>query len=188
MCLEIVFKEFPHLNELFIYIDGSNIAYSRYNKIKKPMLSDILLVFDYLLKTLEIEKENIRCICDPTLKYYIDNPIEYEVLIKERIIIEAPKVADEFILSFALQHDFCLIISNDRFRQYINQLPSKEWLEDRRISFMIINKEVCLSPNIDFDKILHNKFPLNQIQESSKLSALDFLERIEKSEGDLDLF
>jgi len=188
MCLETVFKELPHLDEFFIYLDGSNIAYSRYNKLKKPILSDILLVIDYLIKTLEIEKKNIRCICDPSLKYYIDKPIEYKVLIEERIIIEAPKVADEFLLSFALKHDFCLIISNDRFRQYLNQLPSKEWLEERRISFMIINNEVCLSPNIDYHKILHNEIPLNQIQESSKLSVLDILERIEKSEGELDLY
>ena len=188
MCLETVFKEFPHLNEIYIYIDGSNIAYSRYNKLKKPKLSDILLVFDYLIKVLEIDEENIRCICDPTLKYYIDKPIEYKALIKERIITEAPKVADEFILSFALKHEFCFIISNDRFRQYFDQLPSKSWLEERRVSFMIINSEVCLSPNIDYDKILHNEIPLNQIQESSKLSALDSLERIEKSVGELDLY
>ena len=86
MCLEPVFKELPDLNKLFIYIDGSNIAYSRYNKLKKPILSDILLVFEYLIRTLGIEKENIRCICDPTLKYSIDNPTEYQVLIKELLI------------------------------------------------------------------------------------------------------
>ncbi|HEC37715.1 MAG TPA: hypothetical protein ENI29_05720 [bacterium] len=184
MCLETVFKEVPHLGECFIYIDGSNIAYSRHNKLKKPRLSDILLVFDYLIKTLEIKKENIRCICDPSLKYYIDKPIEYNVLIEERIIIEAPKVADEFILSFALKHEFCFIVSNDRFRQYINQLPSKQWLEERRISFLLIDNQVCLSPNINYEK----DFCLSRMQESSELTTLDILNRINKTEGKLELY
>ncbi len=184
MCLETAFKEFPHLEEFSIYIDGSNIAYSRHNKLKKPKLSDILLVFDYLIKTLDIKKENIRCICDPSLKYYIDKPTEYKVLIEERIIIEAPKIADEFILSFALKDEFCFIVSNDRFRQYINQLPSKEWLEERRISFMIIDNQVCFSPNIKFEK----DFFLKKKQESSKLTTLDVLNRIKKTEGKLELY
>ena len=173
-----------HINEFFVYLDGSNIAYSRHNKSKNPKLSDILLVFDYLIKTLEFEKENIRCICDPSLKYYIDKPIEYKVLVEERTIIEAPKVADEFILSFALKHEFCFIVSNDRFRQYIDQLPSKQWLKERRISFMLIDNQVCLSPNINYKEC----FCLNKMQESSELTTLDVLNRINKTEGKLELY
>ncbi len=189
MCLEICFKKYPNLREYPVYIDGSNIAYSRYNKLKKPLLSDILLVCTYLINTLEFKKENVHCICDPTLKYYIDKPIEYEALIIEGFIIEAPKVADEFILSFALKHDFCFIISNDRFRNYIGQLPSKHWLEDRRISFMIINNEICLSPNINYEKLLSQKFfQLKGLQSSPEITTIDILNRIEKSEGELNLF
>jgi len=182
--------KFPYLSEYPIYIDGSNIAYSRHNKLKKPNLSDILLVYDYLIKVLNFKKEAIYCICDPTLVYHIDKPIEYKELVKEGIIIEAPKVADEFILSFALKHNFSFIISNDRFRQYIDQLPSKQWLEDRRISFLILNNEVCLSPNINYEKIdvLQLNDGINNSEKACQVSTLEVLERIEKIEGDLDLF
>ena len=189
MCLEICFSKFPYLNEYPIYIDGSNIAYFRHDKQKKPLLSDILLLYDYLVNSLEFKKENIYCICDPTLKYYIDKPIEYETLIKESIITEAPKVADEFILSFALKHDFCFIISNDRFRNYIGQLPNKQWLEERRIPFMIIKDEICLSPNIDYGKLTANDiFHLKGEHTSVEIATIEVLDKIEKSQGELDLF
>ena len=172
-----------------MYIDGSNVAYSRFNQFKKPILSDILLVFNHQIEELGFKKEKIYCICDPSLKYNTDKPNEYEALLRERLIIEAPKVADEFILSFALKHEFCFIISNDRFRKYLEQLPSKQWLIERRISFMIINSQVCLSPNIDYEKSLTNEnFFLNKIKQSNETTTLDILTRIDKSEGELDLF
>jgi len=190
MCLEPYLSKFTLLNEFPIYMDVNNIAYSRYNNLKKPVLSDILLVCDYLINRSGFKKENVYCISDPSLKYYIDKPIEYQALIGEGIIIEAPKVADEFILSFALKHEFCFIISNDRFREYLEQLPSKEWLEDRRISFMIINEEVCLSPNLNYEKILQNQsyVYLKEIPSIKEKTTLEILKRIEKSEGKLDLF
>jgi len=143
MCLEPCFVKFPYLKEYPVYIDGSNVAYSSFNTFKKPLLSNIINLIRYLVQDLKFIKEKIYSICDPTLKYKIDKPIEYKMLFKKGLIIEAPKVADEFILSFALKHEFCFIISNDKFREYINQLPSKQWLEERRISFMIINDKVC---------------------------------------------
>jgi len=189
MCLESCLIKVPNLKDNPIYIDGSNIAYSRYNQHKKPILSDILIVYDYLRNTLEFKKENIHCICDPALKYYIDKPIEYQVLIKEGVIIEAPKVAGEFILSFAIKHDFCFIISNDRFRNYIEQLPSKQWLEERRISFMIIDDNVCLSPNINFERLqAFNDNNLRRELPKLEITTLDILNSIDKSEGELNLF
>ncbi|MFW9880252.1 MAG: hypothetical protein ACFFG0_44835 [Candidatus Thorarchaeota archaeon] len=189
MCLEPCLLETSCFKEVNIYIDGSNVAYSRYNTLKKPLLSDLLLLLDYLIKELKFKKERIFCICDPALKYNIDKPNEYIALIAEGIIIEAPKVADEFILGFALKHEFCFIISNDRFRNYIDQLPSKQWLEERRITFMIINNEVCLSPNIEYNKLStteicysHSSLP------ASKTTTLDVVNMIENTEGKLNIF
>jgi len=171
----------PYLKVNPVYIDGSNVAYSRFNELKKPILSDILLIYDYLINNLEFKLEKIHCICDPTLKYYIDKPIEYQALIREGVIIEAPKVADEFILGFAFKHDFCFIISNDRFRNYIEQLPSKQWLEIRRISFMIIDNEVCLSPNINFEKLqTFNEISLKRVLLKQEITTLGILNKIEK--------
>ncbi len=185
LALELCFTKYPSLREYPIYIDGSNVAYFRKNKFYgRPVLSDIINLINYLIEKLRFSKEKIYCICDPATKYYIDRPTEYRVLVKEGLIIDAPKSADEFILGFALKHDFCFIISNDRFRQYFTQLPSRGWLEERRISFMIIDDKVCLSPNINPEKI----FCLNRIQESSELTTLDILNRMNKTEGKLELY
>jgi len=192
MCLEPCFVKFSCLREYPVYIDGSNVAYSSFNQWKKPLLSNIINLIGYLVKELKFAKESIFCICDPTLKYKIDKPTEYKILIKEGLIIEAPKVADEFILSFALKREFCFIISNDRFRDYLDQLPSKQWLEERRVSFMIINDDVCLSPNISYEKI--DVLPLNEEESNqeeqldSKITTLDIINRIETKKGSLDLF
>ncbi len=189
MCLESCLIKNINLKDCPVYIDGSNIAYSRFNELKKPILSDILMVYDYLIRILEFNSDNIHCICDPALKYHIDKPIEYQALIRECVIIEAPKVADEFILSLALKRDFCFIISNDRFRNYIEQLPSKQWLEERRISFMIIDNTVCLSPNISYERLENNNiFCLNKMSPTSEITTIVILNNIEKSEGELDLF
>ncbi len=192
MCLEPCFVKFPYQKEYPVYIDGSNVAYSSFNKWKRPLLSNIISLINYLVEELKFPMEIVYCICDPTLKYKIDKPTEYKILIKEGLIVEAPKVADEFILSFALKREFCFIISNDRFRDYFDQLPSMKWIEERRVSFMIINDDVCLSPNISYEKI--DVLPLNEEESNqevpldSEITTLDILNRIEKKKGSLDLF
>lgn len=188
MTLENCFANFPYLLEFPIYIDGNNVAYSRFMKFENPILNDILTLIDNLIHDIGFPKENIHCICDLSLKYYIDKPNELQALIKEDLIIEAPKIADEMILGFALKQNFCFIISNDRFREYIDQLPSKKWLKDGRVSFMFIGEELCLSPNIDYNII--DLLPLNEdeIEESNDRTTLDALKNIEKSNGALNLF
>lgn len=192
MCLESCFAKFSYLKEFPIIIDGDNIAYSRFNKRKKPLLDDIILLINHLVEECMFKKENIFCIVGPSLKYYIDKPTEFKALIKEGIIIESPKYADEFILSFALKHEFCFIISNDKFKQYIHQLPSKQWLEDCRVSFMSIGDQVCLSPNIEYDKI--NVLLLNSNEVNShndikeEITTIDVFKLIKSSEGEFDLF
>ena len=113
----------------------------------------------------------------------------------------APKEADEFILSFAQKHEFCFIISNDKFRDYIDQLLSKAWLEDRRVPFMLMGDEVCLSPNVSFEIIdvlpLDDEETTTQGEEKRKenltknkpeRTTLSVLARMEKTEGEFDLF
>lgn len=188
MCLENCFSDFPYLLEYQIYIDANNVAYSRFIKFEKPILYDILALIEYLVNILGFPKQNIHCICDPSLKYYIDKPVEFQALIKEGLIIEAPKVADEMILGFALKHEFCFIISNDRFREYLDQLPSKQWLEDRRVSFMFIGDDICLSPNINYKRIDLLPLNKNEVEEKDQRTTLDVINDIEKIEGKFDLF
>ncbi|KKL08222.1 hypothetical protein LCGC14_2578010, partial [marine sediment metagenome] len=78
------------------------------------------------------------------------------------------------------------------FRDYFDQLPSKQWIEERRVSFMIINDDVCLSPNISYEKI--DVLPLNEEESNQKvpldseITTFGILNRIEKKKGNLDLF
>lgn len=188
MALEPCFAKFPYLLEFPVCIDVNNVSYFRSNKFEKPVLTDILALIDYLIRVIGFPKENIHCICDPALKHYIDKPVEFGALLKEGVIIEAPKVADEMILSFALKHNFCFIISNDKFREYSEQLPSKKWIEDRRVSFMFIGNEICLSPNIDYKRI--DLLPLNEDikEKNNKKTTLEVLNQIEETKGVLDLY
>jgi len=192
MCLESCFVDFPEIKNYSIYIDGSNIAYHQFNLNKKPILEDLLILIRYLIDEIGFERRNIHCICDTTLKYNIDKPNEYRALLNEGVMLEAPKIADEMILNFALKHEFCFIISNDRFRKYINQLPSKKWLEERRVSFMIIGDKISLSPNVDYNKI--DLLPLDETNEKSEHkkefenSTLRIMQKIEEGKGELDLY
>ena len=79
------------------------------------------------------------------------------------LIVIAPKVADEFILSYALRHNFCFIISNDKFRDYLDQLPNIKWIKERRIPFMIMGDEVCLCPNISYERANLLSFDMEKI-------------------------
>jgi len=176
------------LVEYQVYIDGNNVAYTNFTKDSKPLLSNIINLISHLIEEIGFLRNNIICICDPSLRYHIDKPLEFKMLVKEGIIHEAPKVADEMILNFALKHEFCFIISNDRFKEYIDQLPSKQWLEERRVPFMIIGDNISISPNIDYSKIdllLDDGCASHQEKE---ITTLTILENIEKSKGELDLY
>ncbi len=190
MTIANCFKKFPYLKEYHAYIDVNNVVRNRFGKEKAPLLKDLIILIDYLIE-FGFKKVNIHAICDPGLKFYIDQPVEFEVLIREGVVIPSPKVADEFILSFALKHDFCFIISNDKYRNYHDQLPGKQWLEDRRVSFMFIGDKICLSPNIEFDKIdtliLDDKSK-EKVKINQKATTLEVLEEIEKTSGEFDLF
>ena len=188
MTLEPCFEELPYLLEYPVYIDVNNVAYFRFDQQEEPSLSDILLLIDYLINVIGFPKKNIYSICDPSLKHYIDQPNEFNILIKEGVILEAPKVADEMILGFALKHNFCFIVSNDKFRDYTDQLPSKKWIQERRVTFMLIGNAICLSPNIDYNKI--DLLPLNEnnSEDINQLTTLDVLNNIESTKGELNLF
>jgi len=190
MCLDNCFSELPYLLEYPVFLDVNNIAYYHFKIYEKPQLGDVITLIDYLIRKIGFSKNNIHCICDPSLKYYIDKPNEFQALIREGLIIEAPKVADEMILGFTLKYEFCFIISNDKYRNYIEQLPSKQWLEDRRIPFMFIGDDVCLSPNINYSRI--DLLPLNEdkieIKNDKERTTLEVLKNIEKSQGKFDLF
>ena len=145
-----------------------------------PLLKNLVLVLDYLIKELNILFEDIFCICDPNLQFIIDDKKEFNRLLKNGTIFIAPKTADEFILLLAQKFDFCFIISNDKYRQYTNQLPNKKWIKQRKISFMIIRNQVCLSPDIEYEMIDN----LISDETEEKRTTIDVLRDIENESVD----
>ena len=73
--------------------------------------------------------------------YCIDEKENYSKAVKDGLIIESPEgiPSDIFILQLAYENDG-YIISNDKFKEF-RSIYSKEWIEEHRISFKIIDGE-----------------------------------------------
>ena len=100
------------------------------------MLSNIELV----RRKLAEEGYEAVVLADAALRHQIDQPEQFERLVEDGTIRQAPAGtdADYFILSFAreLEAD---IVSNDRFRDRQEAFPEAR---ERMIRYMIVNGEV----------------------------------------------
>ena len=81
-------------------------------------------------------------VADAALRHKIDRPAEYERLITNGVVHQAPAGtdADYFILSFARKMH-ARILSNDRFRDRAKEFSRER---DRIIRYMIVQGEVVL--------------------------------------------
>lgn len=172
-------KVIPDLKELKFIIDTSNVCCINQGI---PLLHNFILVYEYLIKELRVKAENIYCICDPNLQFIIDDVKKFNKLTRSGTIFIAPKSADEFILLLAQKFNFCFIISNDKYRQYYDQLPDKQWLKQRKVSIMIIKNQVCLSPDIEYDNLDN----LRCDDRKETRTTLDVIHDIENNDGDYD--
>lgn len=117
-------------------IDGSNVAHS--SEGDRARLTNITLVRD---KMSEEGYEPI-VVVDAALRHQIDDPRQYESLVEDGTIRQAPAGtdADYFILSFARELD-AAVVSNDRFKDRQQAFPEAL---DRIIRYMIVSGEVVL--------------------------------------------
>lgn len=117
-----------------VIIDGSNVALS--SEGEKGLLENILLVRDRLLD----DGFEPVILVDAALRHRIDDSREYERLVDEGVIKQAPAGtdADYFILSFADELN-ASVVSNDRFRDRIAKYPA---VGKRLIKYMIVQGEV----------------------------------------------
>ncbi|HEX6133425.1 MAG TPA: hypothetical protein VFZ24_05665 [Longimicrobiales bacterium] len=115
-------------------VDGSNVAHS--TEGDSARLENIRLV----VKELEQEAYEAVVVVDASLRHQIDEPEEYERMVEDGRIRQAPAGtdADYFILSFARELD-ASIVSNDRFRDRLDAFPDSL---ERMIRYMIVNGEV----------------------------------------------
>ncbi len=118
-----------------VIVDGSNVAHSSEGA---PRLFNIQLICE---KLIEDGYEPV-VVVDAALRHQIDRKSEYERLVDEGRLRQAPAGtdADYFILSFARELA-ASIVSNDRFKDRLQSFPEAR---DRVIRYMIVADEVVL--------------------------------------------
>jgi len=141
---------YPNFKDKLFVVDGANVCWHNKNKKNRPQINNLKLLMGEL-GIIGVKKQNLLIFCDASLRHNIDNQREFYHLLKVKIIKETPAgiKADEFILKFCIRHKDTLIISNDLFKQYLRQLPSKNWLKMKRIGFIIIRNEILLIPMLN---------------------------------------
>jgi len=119
-----------------VLVDGSNVAYAVEGE--PPRVANLIAIRD------KLREEGLEpiIVADAALRHSIDDPKQYEHLIDEGQVRQAPAGtdADYFILAFARELN-ASIVSNDRFRDRIKQFPEAR---ERVIRFMIVQDEVVL--------------------------------------------
>jgi hypothetical protein len=119
-----------------VLVDGSNVAHS--SEGDQGHLANITLVCDKLRE----EGYEPLVLVDAALRHQIDNRADYERMVDDGTIRQAPAGtdADYFILSFARELD-ASIVSNDRFRDRQKAFPDAA---NRLIRYMVVKGEVVL--------------------------------------------
>ena len=119
-----------------VLVDGSNVAHS--TEGERVWLSNIVAVCDKLRE----EGYEPLVLADAALRHQIDDKVEYERMIDDGLIRQAPAGtdADYFILAFARELD-APIVSNDRFRDRQRAFPDAA---KRLIKYMVMKGEVVL--------------------------------------------
>ncbi|MBA3891513.1 MAG: hypothetical protein H0X64_13380 [Gemmatimonadaceae bacterium] len=123
-----------------VLVDGSNVAHSSEGDAAR--LANIIAVRDKLIE----EGLDPIIVVDAALRHQIDDERGYERLVEGGTIRQAPAGtdADYFLLEFAEEFD-ASIVSNDRFRDRIEQYPE---LRNRLVKYMVVGEEVVLERRV----------------------------------------
>lgn len=125
-------KEREELSNIVI-VDGSNVAHSSEGTAR---LHNIQVVCGKLIE----EGYEPVVVVDAALRHQIDDKQQYERLVEEGRLRQAPAGtdADYFILKFARELA-ASVVSNDRFKDRLQSFPEAR---DRVIRYMIVADEV----------------------------------------------
>jgi len=187
MCLENCFTKFLQILQNHIYIDGNNVAYSRFNKLEKPMLCDILALIEYLVKVIGFRREKIQCICDIHSLFYL-------VILNNFLFINDKKLG---LKTMNTIKKLCQEQDLDYYKTLLfveQQLRAKEVLLRRELNKIEISKEIdmALTYLSQFGEREGLKTNYRDKKENDdnegELSTLDVLNIIQDKKGELDLF
>lgn len=136
------------VQERHVVLDGSNVAHnSHVNHRSAPKVENLQRMIDDLNRR---GFNDIKVIVDASLRYKIDDPVALEEFAKSVDYFESPAKtsADVYVINHVKRHN-CLMVSNDRFREWKALEP---WIEDNidfyRLTFRITEKKVIL-PEFD---------------------------------------
>lgn len=132
------------------FVDGSNVAWNNQDKDKgeKPSARYIELVIKEAKK---LRFKDITVLHDANLKYVVkDKELLNSLSDKYDFkVVPAETDADEFIIAFAKKKK-AFIISNDRFRDYLDQHnDDEEFIKTHRLAFMIDDQENVVFGGMD---------------------------------------
>jgi hypothetical protein len=130
------YEDFDDAGTRRVLVDASNVAHA--TEGGEARLANI----EAVQRKLRDEGLEPLIVADASLRHRIDRPADYERLINEGKVHQAPAGtdADYFILSFAREMD-AFILTNDRFRDRAKDFPQER---DRIIRYMIVEGEVVL--------------------------------------------
>ena len=147
----------PYRNDT-IFVDGSNVAWNNGSSEHgdKPYAKNIKAVLN---KLKEIGFKNVRVICDHNLyKKVLDKDVYKELSdIGVLDVVQKGTTADLWLIKFREGKDR-FIVSNDMFREYLEQPPD---LEKHRISFQVSGDEATFDEKI-YD-IFDGYLPKNEL-------------------------
>lgn len=133
-----------------IAIDGSNVAWmggSRENG-DQPEIKHIIELREELIKK---GLKDIKIFCHHQLPSDIDKPRVLRKLINKDIIIRAPKkkeADDNYVLQYAKKKEGYFIVESDQYRNFNNEVYTKDWKDNHRITVQNIGGVLLFEPNI----------------------------------------
>jgi len=129
----------PILREKLL-VDLANILFEDSNNNGKLKVENIRVVYNTLLEANYVP----FLIIDASLRHLMNDEKEYEELIKEKIIYQAPagRKADLFYLKIAKAFK-SKFLTNDLCKEYYEEY-GKEWIIENRKTFMFIDGKLIL--------------------------------------------
>jgi hypothetical protein len=136
--------EVHQLQDRSIILDGSNVAHNSNNGIsEKPSIENIITMVKFLKQK---GFQEIIVISDASLRHKVIDYEKIEALekIATHLVAPAGTAADVYLISY-VKENYCLLVSNDTFKQYkLTDAWTALNIDFYRLTFMIKDKSVFM--------------------------------------------
>lgn len=148
-------KNVPSYMSQYFLVDGNNIANAIKDKNGKFKVENIKSVYRYLTEDLHVEKSKIFIFIDETTPCYVDDKEAFLNLETETQLSICPRNMSSlgFLLSLALQLEYCFIITNAPYEQYLIELENPFWIKCRIVKYLLVDRFIILCPEMSCDDL-----------------------------------